>query len=167
MPEIQSFTIAFSEISPEVSEASVTYPGFEWTLEALHPSMEELYFAWSTFGFVNMERVEMTFLDPGVLSFRMFETAISRDRFIESESITPVNVITDSTLGVMQNITVVLECMDEFSESLTIFVDGSNEHTFNTTRKPATHMCRLNLTDGYHVISFSGGKIGNFTIYAK
>jgi hypothetical protein len=167
MAEIQSMTITFSEISPEISEASITYPGFEWTLEALHPSVEEIDFAWSTFDFVKMELVNMTFLDPGVLSFRMFETAISRDRFIDSENITPINVITDSTVGIMQNITVVFECMDEFSESLTIFVDESNEYTVSTTRKPATHICRINLNDGYHVISFSGGKIGNFTIYAK
>jgi len=165
--ELQSFSIGFSKISPAVSDAVIVYPSFEWTLEALHPSIEDINFIWATQDFINFERLDMTFLDPGVICARFIESTATYNRFISSEEISQVNIITDSTLGVMEKVNIVFECMDDFAESLTIFVDGTNEYTVQTSKTPATHLCQLNLTDGYHVISFSGGMIGNFTIYTK
>lgn len=167
MIELQSFSIEFCQTSPAVSEASIVYPSAEWALEAIHPSIEDAIFIWATHDFINFQRLDMTFLDPGVICARFIESTATYNRFIPSEEISQVNIITDSTLGVMEKVNIVFECMDDFAESLTIFVDGINEYTVQTSKTPATHLCQLNLNDGYHVISFSGGMMGNFTIYTK
>lgn len=154
-------------MSPAISSAEVEYPSSEWTLESLHPSIEDVYFIWSQLNFINVERANFTFLEPGFICARFIESSATYDRFTSSEDIEPINIVTDSYLGLMERVNIVFECMDNFAESLTIFVDGTNIYTAQTSKTPSTHLCSLNLSDGYHVISFSGGMIGNFTIYAK